>query len=55
MVDRFKVLVIDDDPGIRDYLETLDWDKCAPGPHLPAVVIDRTRQNYYDALSRLVG
>ena len=38
---------------VRDYLETLDWDKREPGPHLPAVVIDRTRQKYLEALSRL--
>jgi len=40
---------------VRDYLETLDWDKSAPGPHLPAVVIERTRQKYHEALSRLTG
>jgi phosphoribosylaminoimidazole-succinocarboxamide synthase len=40
---------------VRDYLETLDWDKREPGPHLPAVVIDRTRQKYHEALERLTG
>jgi phosphoribosylaminoimidazole-succinocarboxamide synthase len=40
---------------VRDYLETLDWDKAAPGPHLPAVVIERTRAKYYEALQRLTG
>lgn len=40
---------------VRDYLETLDWDKTAPGPHLPAVVIERTRQKYHEALQRLTG
>jgi phosphoribosylaminoimidazole-succinocarboxamide synthase len=40
---------------VRDYLETLDWDKCAPGPHLPAVVIERTQQKYFEALQRLTG
>lgn len=40
---------------VRDYLETLDWDKTAPGPHLPAVVIERTRQKYHEALERLTG
>jgi phosphoribosylaminoimidazole-succinocarboxamide synthase len=40
---------------VRDYLETLDWDKTAPGPHLPAVVIERTREKYYEALHRLAG
>ncbi|MDQ3228209.1 MAG: phosphoribosylaminoimidazolesuccinocarboxamide synthase [Pseudomonadota bacterium] len=38
---------------IRDYLETLDWDKTAPGPHLPADVIARTRAKYAEALQRL--
>jgi phosphoribosylaminoimidazole-succinocarboxamide synthase len=38
---------------VRDYLETLDWGKTAPGPRLPAVVIERTRAKYYEALNRL--
>jgi phosphoribosylaminoimidazole-succinocarboxamide synthase len=38
---------------VRDYLETLDWDKRAPGPHLPSVVIQRTHEKYYEALRRL--
>jgi len=38
---------------VRDYLETLDWGKTAPGPRLPAVVIERTREKYYEALHRL--
>lgn len=40
---------------VRDYLETLDWGKRAPGPRLPQVVIDRTREKYYEALHRLAG
>ncbi|HEX6994085.1 MAG TPA: phosphoribosylaminoimidazolesuccinocarboxamide synthase [Gammaproteobacteria bacterium] len=40
---------------VRDYLETLDWDKTPPGPHLPAVVIERTREKYLEALQRLTG
>jgi phosphoribosylaminoimidazole-succinocarboxamide synthase len=40
---------------VRDYLETLDWDKTAPGPRLPSVVVERTRAKYYEALHRLVG
>ena len=40
---------------VRDYLETLDWNKTAPGPHLPAVVIERTRAKYVEALQRLAG
>jgi len=38
---------------VRDYLETLDWDKQPPGPHLPEIVIDGTRQKYYEVLRRL--
>ena len=38
---------------VRDYLETLDWDKTAPGPQLPPEVIERTRARYAEALERL--
>jgi phosphoribosylaminoimidazole-succinocarboxamide synthase len=40
---------------VRDYLETLDWGKTAPGPRLPAEVIERTRAKYAEALERLAG
>ena len=40
---------------VRDYLETLDWDKTAPGPLLPAEVIERTRAKYAEALDKLAG
>jgi phosphoribosylaminoimidazole-succinocarboxamide synthase len=40
---------------VRDYLESLDWDKQAPGPELPAVVIERTSEKYREALERLTG
>ena len=40
---------------VRDYLETLDWGKTAPGPELPAAVIERTRAKYADALQKLAG
>jgi len=40
---------------VRDYLETLDWDKTAPGPRLPAEVIERTRAKYAEALQKLAG
>lgn len=40
---------------VRDYLETLPWDKTAPGPTLPAEVIERTRAKYAEALERLAG
>jgi phosphoribosylaminoimidazole-succinocarboxamide synthase len=38
---------------VRDYLETLPWNKHAPGPRLPAEIIARTSQKYREALARL--
>ena len=38
---------------VRDYLETLDWDKTAPGPELPAEIIEKTAGKYREALRRL--
>jgi phosphoribosylaminoimidazole-succinocarboxamide synthase len=38
---------------VRDYLETLDWNKQAPGPALPAEIIEKTRAKYLEALTRL--
>ena len=38
---------------IRDYLETLDWDKTPPGPSLPTEVIERTRERYLEAYQKL--
>jgi phosphoribosylaminoimidazole-succinocarboxamide synthase len=40
---------------VRDYLETLDWDKTPPAPKLPPDVIARTSQKYREALERLTG
>ena len=40
---------------VRDYLETLDWNKTAPGPKLPAEVIEKTRAKYAEALEKLAG
>ena len=40
---------------VRDYLETLDWDKTPPGPRLPPEVVARTRARYAEALQRLAG
>ena len=40
---------------VRDYLETLDWDKHAPGPKLPPDVIARTAAKYREALARLTA
>ncbi|WP_019592384.1 phosphoribosylaminoimidazolesuccinocarboxamide synthase [Thioalkalivibrio sp. ALRh] len=38
---------------VRDYLETLDWDKTAPGPELPPEVAEQTAARYREALERL--
>lgn len=40
---------------VRDYLETLDWNKQAPGPILPRAVIEGTAAKYAEALRRLAG
>ena len=40
---------------VRDYLETLDWDKTPPAPRLPADVIARTSAKYREALEKLTG
>ncbi|HLA34578.1 MAG TPA: phosphoribosylaminoimidazolesuccinocarboxamide synthase [Rhodocyclaceae bacterium] len=40
---------------VRDYLETLDWNKTTPGPRLPAEIIEKTAAKYREALSRLLG
>lgn len=38
---------------VRDYLETLDWNKTAPGPELPDEIINKTAEKYREALQRL--
>jgi phosphoribosylaminoimidazole-succinocarboxamide synthase len=40
---------------VRDYLETLDWDKTAPGPVLPPEIAEQTAEKYRDAYRRLTG
>lgn len=40
---------------VRDYLETLDWNKRAPGPHLPPDIIAKTSAKYAEALRRLMS
>ena len=40
---------------VRDYLETLDWNKKAPGPSLPAEVVARTSAKYIEAYEQLTG
>ncbi len=56
--DRYKVGSSPpsfDKQFVRDYLETLDWAKTAPGPKLPREIIDKTAANYLEALTRLAG
>jgi phosphoribosylaminoimidazole-succinocarboxamide synthase len=55
-VDEYEVGISPpsfDKQFVRDYLETLDWDKTAPGPELPAEVIRKTSENYREALRQL--
>jgi len=40
---------------VRDYLDTLDWDKTAPGPELPADVLRQTGEKYREAPTRMTG
>lgn len=40
---------------VRDYLESLPWDKRPPAPHLPADIIERTAAKYREAEARLIG
>lgn len=40
---------------VRDYLETLDWDKTPPAPSLPQDVIEKTSAKYREAFQRLTG
>jgi phosphoribosylaminoimidazole-succinocarboxamide synthase len=40
---------------VRDYLETLDWDKRSPGPHLPPDIVARTSEKYAEALRQLTA
>ena len=40
---------------VRDYLETLDWDKQPPPPALPAEIISKTTAKYLEAYQRIVG
>jgi phosphoribosylaminoimidazole-succinocarboxamide synthase len=40
---------------VRDYLETLDWDKTPPAPKLPHEIIDKTSAKYVEAFERITG
>ena len=55
-VDDYKVGISPpsfDKQFVRDYLDTLDWDKTAPGPALPAIILSQTSEKYQEALTRL--
>ena len=40
---------------VRDYLETLDWDKTPPAPALPRKIIEQTSRKYREASDRITG
>ncbi|MBU1726042.1 MAG: phosphoribosylaminoimidazolesuccinocarboxamide synthase [Candidatus Omnitrophica bacterium] len=40
---------------VRDYLETLDWDKTPPAPDLPRDIVDKTSKKYLEAYKRITG
>jgi phosphoribosylaminoimidazole-succinocarboxamide synthase len=40
---------------VRDYLETLDWDKTPPGPRLPDEIVEKSRDRYLEAYQILTG
>ena len=40
---------------LRDYLETLAWNKTPPGPQLPAEIMQKTSEKYVEALQRLTA
>jgi len=40
---------------LRDYLESLDWNKTAPGPHLPAEVSRKCSEKYQEAAEKLIA
>jgi phosphoribosylaminoimidazole-succinocarboxamide synthase len=40
---------------VRDYLESIQWNKQAPAPTLPADIVSRTREKYLEAFRLLTG
>ena len=44
-----------DKQPVRDYLDSIGWDKQPPAPELPAEVVEGTQQRYLDALRLLTG
>jgi phosphoribosylaminoimidazole-succinocarboxamide synthase len=56
--DRYEVgrsPVSLDKQFVRDYLETLDWDKTPPAPELPDDIVAKTRKKYFEAYEALTG
>jgi len=57
-VDQYRVGISPpsfDKQFVRDYLETLDWNKTAPGPRLPETILLKTAEKYREAEFRLTG
>jgi len=57
-IDEYRIGVSPpsfDKQFVRDYLETLDWDKTAPGPHLPDTIVRKTAEKYRLAAELLKG
>ncbi len=57
-VDQYRVgesPVSFDKQFLRDYLESLDWDKKPPAPHIPPEIIEKTRQKYQEAYDILTS
>lgn len=40
---------------VRDYLESIGWNKRPPGPELPAPIVEQTRQKYFECFERVTG
>jgi phosphoribosylaminoimidazole-succinocarboxamide synthase len=40
---------------LRDYLDSLDWDKTPPAPSLPPEILEKTGSRYLEALERITG
>ena len=56
-VDQYQVGISPpsfDKQFVRDYLETLSWDKCPPGPDLPPDIVNKTAEKYREAQTRLM-
>ena len=57
-VDEYKVGTSPpsyDKQFVRDYLDTLDWDRTAPGPDLPSAILTQTAAKYHEALKRMTS